>query len=183
MAPDLGPADRQALVQLARASLHAAVAGAGAALPPVGVALAAPRGAFVTLRCRGALRGCVGYPIADRPLAEVVRDAVTAAACEDPRFPPVTPAELSVIDLEVSVLAPPRRLWPVDPAAVAIGRHALLVRLGDATGFLLPQVAVERALDGTAFLAAACRKAGLCADAWRRPEADVHLFDAEILSE
>lgn len=178
---DLDAADRALLLRLARAALEAAVA--GVAEPPAadGAAARVRRGAFVTLRRGGALRGCVGDVFPDRPLAEVVRIAAAAAAREDPRFPPVTAAELPDVEVEISVLAPLRRLAPADPAAVTVGRHGLLVRLGPASGLLLPQVAVEHALDATAFLAATCRKAGLHDGAWRHPDAEVLVFETETV--
>ena len=141
------------------------------------------RGAFVTLRKAGELRGCIGHVAADRPVVEVVCEMAVAAALDDPRFPPVTLAELIEITVEVSVLTPPRRLEPVDPGAVAVGRHGLMVRHRGAAGLLLPQVAVEHVFDSLTFLEAVCRKAGLGPGAWRHPEAEVLVFEAEVVDE
>jgi AmmeMemoRadiSam system protein A len=159
----------------------AALRGEPAPAPPAGTVLAVRRGAFVTLRKAGELRGCIGHVAADRPVVEVVCEMAVAAALDDPRFPPVTLAELIEITVEVSVLTPPRRLEPVDPAAVAVGRHGLMVRHRGAAGLLLPQVAVEHGFDALTFLEAVCRKAGLGPGAWRHPEAEVLVFEAEVV--
>jgi len=52
------------------------------------------RGAFVTLKKRGQLRGCIGYVAPVEPLAVTVRDVAAFAALEDRRFQPVSVAEL-----------------------------------------------------------------------------------------
>lgn len=172
--------DRAELLRLARATLSALLC--GRALP----AVQGPqvyRGAFVTLTTDGALRGCVGRVVPDRPLAALVRDMAVAAARDDPRFPPVAAGELIAIRLEVSVLTAPAPLVPVLPQRVVIGRDGLIVRRGEASGLLLPQVAAEHGWGPDLFLAAACRKAGLGAEAWRDPDTEVLTFQAEVFGE
>ena len=180
MVPDVPAAGLASLVGLARSALVAALRGEPAPAPRDP---GAPRGAFVTLRKGGVLRGCIGHPHPDRPVAELVCEMAVAAALDDPRFPAVTLDELAEITVEVSVLTPPRRLIPVDPALLEVGRHGLMLRHGGASGLLLPQVAVEHGLDATAFLEAVCRKAGLGAGAWRRPGAEVLVFETEVFGE
>ncbi|WP_373510280.1 AmmeMemoRadiSam system protein A [Thiocapsa sp.] len=69
-------------------------------------ALQAERATFVTLQIDGELRGCMGVLEAIRPLViDVARNAY-AAAFEDPRFPPLTRAELPRLDIHLSVLSP-----------------------------------------------------------------------------
>ncbi len=178
------PADRAALLGLARATLAAHLA--GRPLPPVpavsGAAL--QRGAFVTITERGALRGCIGHIAADRELGAVVRDMTVAAAQEDPRFAPVEPDELPDLALEISVLSQPTLLPPpIEPAQVVVGRDGLVVRRGRHIGLLLPQVATEQRWGPEAFLVAACRKAGLPPHVWREPETEVFTFEAEVFGE
>ncbi len=179
-------ADRAALLRLARATLVAHLG--GRPLPPLpdvpGAALR--RGAFVTItEAGGALRGCVGHVADERPLGEVVREMTVAAARDDPRFPPVEPEELPGLTLEISVLtaAAPLPLEPVDPACIVIGRDGLIVRRGGHIGLLLPQVAAEYHWGPETFLAAACRKAGLAANAWREAGTDVLRFEADVFGE
>ena len=54
-------------------------------------------GVFVTLNNPLGLRGCIGYPLPDRKLFDLLIEASIAAATEDPRFPPVKNEELDQI--------------------------------------------------------------------------------------
>ncbi len=143
------------------------------------------RGAFVTINEHGALRGCIGHIADDRSLGDVVREMTVAAARDDPRFAPVTPAELAGLALEISVLTPPAALEPVpvDPRRIVVGRDGLIVRQGRHVGLLLPQVATEYHWGPDAFLAATCRKAGLPSEAWREPDTEVLAFQADVFGE
>jgi AmmeMemoRadiSam system protein A len=150
------------------------------------------RGAFVTLEVGGELRGCLGRVTGDRPLGEVVRAMAAAAAREDPRFPPLEPADLTDLRIEVSVLGPPVALAAAEAIAqIVIGRDGLLVRQGEgwgggegpASGLLLPQVAPEYDWGPEEFLAAVCRKAGLTAEAWREPGVELFTFSADVFGE
>jgi AmmeMemoRadiSam system protein A len=171
------------LLALARQSIVLAFSGepppAPAATPG---AVAEPRGAFVTLEKAGRLRGCIGRIESSDPLWRTVVEMARAAAFEDPRFPPLAPAEIEEVCIELSVLTPPHPL--ADPAAeVAVGRHGLIVQRGPARGLLLPQVAERRSWDAPTFLAEACRKAGLPPDAWRHRDTRVWAFRADVFTE
>ena len=137
----------------------------------------------MTLEAGGALRGCIGRIRADRPLAEVVRIVAVAAARDDPRFDPVTSEELPALRIEISVLTDPAALVPTLAERITIGRDGLLVRRGRSVGLLLPRVASEYNWGPDAFLAAACRKAGLAPDAWREPATQVFTFQADVFGE
>jgi AmmeMemoRadiSam system protein A len=137
-------------------------------------------GAFVTLHKRGDLRGCIGHIGSQQPIPDMVRDCAVAACSADPRFEPVTAAEIPGLEIEISLLGP---LEPVaSPDEIEIGRHGLVVEQGSRRGLLLPQVASERDWDRGTFLAQTCHKAGLPIDAWKRG-AQVFRFDAEVFSE
>jgi AmmeMemoRadiSam system protein A len=170
---------KQALVSLARDAVRAAVTGTGAASPAALAALPPASGAFVTLKKRGQLRGCIGTLECRRTLAEEVARVAVSAARDDPRFEPVDPSELNELDVEVSVLGPLEIIDAGDPSAIEIGRHGLVVEQGRHRGLLLPQVAPEWGWGREEFLAHTCRKAGLPPDAWRRG-ATVYRFDAEV---
>lgn len=150
---------------------------------PEAAALRRRGGAFVTLRSHGTLRGCIGHVTADRPLAEVVARVAVSAATEDPRFPPVPPEDLSELEVEISVLSEAVPLVSRDPGDIRAGRDGVIVRHGWRQGVLLPQVAVDYGWEGEAFLTAACRKAGLPPDAWRTPDCQVLVFQADVFSE
>jgi AmmeMemoRadiSam system protein A len=137
-------------------------------------------GAFVTIRKKGQLRGCIGYPEPERPLLDVVERCAVSAALSDPRFPPLTAAEWEDVDLEVSVLGP---IEPVDHISeVVVGRDGLIAELGRRRGLLLPQVAVEWKWDAEEFASQTCIKAGLPPEAWRQG-AKLFRFEAEVFSE
>jgi AmmeMemoRadiSam system protein A len=171
------------LLRLARKAIEARLSGEriaaalGTAWPiPTGVQQRA--GAFVSLHRFGTLRGCVGLVEPRLPLYRAVADAA-AAVTRDPRFAPLAAAELTEIDLEISVLSPPQ---PIGPEEIRIGLHGLMVTQGWARGVLLPQVPLERGWSPQRFLEEACRKAGLAADAWQEG-ARVEAFRAEVFGE
>jgi AmmeMemoRadiSam system protein A len=137
-------------------------------------------GAFVTIRKKGRLRGCIGYPEPERPLLDVVEHCAVSAAISDPRFPPLSAAEWEDVDLELSVLGP---IEPVDHISeVVVGRDGLIVEFDRRRGLLLPQVAVEWKWDATEFASQTCIKAGLPPDAWQKG-AKLFKFEAEVFSE
>jgi len=132
---------------------------------------------------QGELRGCMGHIAADLPLGDVVGRMTIAAARDDPRFPPVTTEEVPRIQLEISVLTVPAPIVARDPARIAIGRDGVVIRRSGRSGLLLPRVAVEQGWGAEELLAATCRKAGLADDAWREPETEVALFQADVFGE
>ena len=67
-------------------------------------ALRDPGACFDTLRTDGTLQGCIGSLVAHRPLGVDVAANSAAAAIDDPRLPPLTPADVPVADVHVSVL-------------------------------------------------------------------------------
>jgi AmmeMemoRadiSam system protein A len=137
-------------------------------------------GAFVTLQVDQKLRGCIGYIENDHDLVEVVARCAISAATDDPRFPPMTVAELDRISVEISVLGP---IEPVaDVETIVIGRHGLIVQQGHRRGLLLPQVATEWQWIRETFLEHTCLKAGLPATAWQQG-AEIFAFEAEVFGE
>ena len=173
-------ADRLRLLQIAR---HAMTAHAtGTPTPAVDAAWLPSRrgGAFVTLHKSGELRGCIGHLEANDLLTKVVARCAVAASSADPRFPAIGHTELSLIEIEISLLG---AFEQIDgPAEVEIGRHGLLVEHGRRRGLLLPQVAVEWKWDAATFLNQTCHKAGLPPEGWRNG-AIAWRFEAEVFSE
>jgi AmmeMemoRadiSam system protein A len=176
----VGPSGRLELLRLARQALEARVCRREA--PPVvrGGDLDQHLGAFVTIFCRGELRGCLGRVEADVPLAEVVCHLAAVVSESDPRFAPVSPGELPHIAIEISVLTSGRPVTSVQE--IEVGRHGLIVEQGARRGLLLPQVAVEHGWEPETFLEHTCVKAGLARDAWRRG-AQIQLFEAQVFGE
>ena len=173
--------ERNALLQVAREAVSAAAHDQPYEPPaPPTPALAEKRGAFVTLKERGDLRGCIGFTEPLYPLIQTVALAGEAAAVRDPRFDPVRPAELPGLRLEISALTPVRPIDNVDE--IVVGEHGLVIRQGGFAGLLLPQVATEWGWNREQFLAHTCRKAGLPPDAWRHG-AQIFVFSAEVFGE
>lgn len=139
------------------------------------------RGAFVTLKKRGQLRGCIGYVAPVEPLAMTVRDVAAFAALRDQRFQPVAVSELAELAYEISVLSPLRRV--LDTRRIRVGLDGLVIKRDTSEGLLLPQVAPEQGWDRLAFLENTCLKAGLDASAWKDPNADIFSFTALVFGD
>lgn len=178
----LGPHARAYLLHAARIAISRAIGAQHhnrqAEIEPAEVRVRA--GAFVTLHAYEELRGCIGYPSPEFPLAETIERCAVSAALSDPRFPPLSIDEWPAITLEISVLGPIERV--ADLADVEIGRHGLIVDWGSRRGLLLPQVAVEWKWDAEKFAAHTCAKAGLPKGAWRNGAA-LFKFEAEVFGE
>ena len=173
--------EKNALLRLARESIEAELGGKTLSKSGPEGALVEKRGAFVCLKKRGRLRGCIGYIEARKPLARTVEEMAVAAAFQDPRFEPLGRDELKDLRLEISVLTPLRRIE--DVSEIRIGTHGLYIRKGGRSGLLLPQVAIEWSWDRDTFLRETCCKAGLAPDAWKDPETEIYIFSADVFSE
>ena len=178
---ELTSAHKKELMKIARRSIEAVVQGRTIPSFPQNYPILKKNcGAFVTITKRGMLRGCIGYVLPTMPLYEAVSQAAVSAATKDGRFPPVSPDELQELELEISVLTPPR---PVkDTMEIKVGRDGLIIRKGLRSGLLLPQVASSRNWDRTTFLQETCRKARLPRDEWKSG-AQIYAFSATVFDE
>lgn len=138
------------------------------------------RGAFVTLKIAGRLRGCIGHVVGVAPLWQAVRDNAISAAFHDPRFEPLQADELPQTVIEISALTPLRRGTPDE---VMVGRDGIMIERGPARGLLLPQVASELGWNRETFLDHTCRKAGLEPGCWRHPDTVISIFSAQVFGE
>lgn len=173
----LAQTEKDFLRELVRLSIRRTL-DPGTRLPgPVSERLEQHFGAFVTLKRHGQLRGCIGHIVGDKPLRETIAEMAQAAAFNDPRFTPVSLAELPELDVQISILSPLRECAAEE---VAPGRHGLFIRHGAHSGLLLPQVAREYGWDRETFLAQTCRKAGLSPFAWQDKQARIYCFEAEV---
>lgn len=138
------------LVRLARATIEKFVLEGERLKPAEAPAQVAggPAGVFVTIHKAGTgeLRGCIGTiePVEPSLVQETINNAI-AAATRDPRFPPIRPAELNDLVIDVSVLYPPE---PIDSIAQLDVRHYGVIvqaaregsRFGGRRGLLLPDI-------------------------------------------
>jgi MEMO1 family protein len=178
--------ERATLMRLARHTLEQGVRGGRRPDPtsaayPLTPKLREPRGAFVTLKKHGQLRGCIGYILPLEPLYKAVQENTMNAATRDSRFRPVLPDELDDIQMEISVLSVPE---PVSSAReIEIGRHGIVLKQGSRQAVFLPQVAPEQGWDRDETLRQLSRKAGLPPQAWKDPATTYDVFTAEIIEQ
>jgi AmmeMemoRadiSam system protein A len=179
----LNDRERNALLRVAREAIEQTVGASRERREPVGVSdrPSLKAGAFVSLHKGGNLRGCIGTFDMSQPVVDQVEEMAVAAATRDPRFRPVSEAEVGELDIEISVLTPPRRIESLDE--IRVGVHGLMVSRGYQRGVLLPQVATEYGWDRETFLAHTCRKAGLPDTAWKDEDTVIQVFTAEVFGE
>ena len=179
----LSELEKQALISIARNTLESNTR--SSKIPPVErnlltSTLETPCGAFVTLRKKGELRGCIGRFETTEPLWKVVQEMTAAAAVQDYRFDPVDRSELKDIDIEISVLTPLKRIN--SPDQIRLGIDGIYIRKGSASGTFLPQVAKETNWTLEEFLGHCARdKAGIGWNGWK--DAELYTFQALILEE
>ena len=178
----LDGAEKQTLLKIARDSIEASVSGKKYhPSVPKNSKLLKPSGAFVTLREKGELRGCIGYIEARVPLFETVAQTASKAAMCDPRFEAVGKDELRDIEVEISVLSPLRKIISTDE--IILGKHGLLIERGYYHGLLLPQVATENNWNKEQFLEYTCMKAGIGTDCYKQSGTNIYIFEAEVFGE
>lgn len=128
-----------------------------------------PRATFVTLQRDGKLRGCMGSLEASRPLVADIAHNAHAAAFRDPRFPPLTDAELADLEIHLSILSPLEPLPVADERdllrKVRPGIDGLVLRDRTHRGTFLPSV-WESLAEPSEFVRELKRKAGLPTDTW-----------------
>jgi hypothetical protein len=174
-------AEKRALISLARKSIRQFLESETAPLPRgFEGPLAQKRGAFVTLKKRGRLRGCIGHMVADTPLGRVVCGMALQAAFNDRRFPPLSLREFDDILIEISVLTPFQKVDGVED--IVLGRDGILLKKNGRSAVYLPQVATEQGWSLSETLSHLSRKAGLSAGAWKSG-AHFYTFRAIVFDE
>jgi AmmeMemoRadiSam system protein A len=181
--------EQKDLLRLAREAMTRGVK--GERLPPLDESSLSPHlreqgASFITLTVGGELRGCIGALEPYQPLAEDVREHAIAAALEDPRFPPVSQAELNGIRIEVSRLTRPVPLEYEDAedllAKLRPHVDGVILRDGYRRATYLPQV-WEKIPDPAGFLDSLCYKMGAGQDLWRSRHIEVFTYQVEEFHE
>ncbi|HXJ01972.1 MAG TPA: AmmeMemoRadiSam system protein B [Micropepsaceae bacterium] len=170
----LDGATRQLLMRLAREVVRHGAHNLGQPLQlkfqgPVPRVLRAQRATFVTLKIGDRLRGCRGSLVPHRSLLNDVVENARKSAFDDPRFPPLTAAELEQLNFHISILSTPRRIRVETEAELA---HALrpdidglIIRDAGKQAIFLPSV-WEGIHDPLSFIRHLKHKAGLPPDHW-----------------
>ncbi len=115
-------------------------------------------GAFVSIPKQGRLRGCIGTvsPARGSLAEEIVCNAVSAAA-HDPRFDPIRPDELPLLEISVDVLGDPEDI--ASEAELDVKRYGVIVSRDHRRGLLLPDLEGVDTVEKQ--VAIARRKAGI----------------------
>ena len=175
--------EKKELLRIARATVESYVrTGKIPVFSPESSALKQPLGAFVTLKEKEQLRGCIGRFDSSDPLHKTIQQMAVSAASQDPRFSPVSTGELGQLGYEISVLSPLRKV--ATASEIELGKHGVTVSKGFHHGVFLPQVATETGWSKEEFLSELCsQKAGLPRDCWKDPAATLQIFTADVFSE
>lgn len=140
------------LVKLAKDTVDAYIARGEIIEPPKALTpeMKNKSGVFVSIHKKGALRGCIGTfePSEENVAREIIINAISSAT-RDPRFSPIDPEELNLLDYSVDVLTEPE---PVeDEHQLDPKRYGVIVESGYHRGLLLPDLegvdTVEEQLD------------------------------------
>ncbi len=135
---------------------------------------------FVTLNLEGDLRGCIGSLIAHRALVDDVIENAKAAAFRDPRFSPLSRDELDSVEIEISLLSPPKELIYSDEndlrSKIRAFEDGVILSLEGRSATFLPSV-WEQLPDFDLFFEYLCKKAGLESNALKR-HPQIHTYQA-----
>ncbi len=143
-------------------------------------------GTFVTLKIQGQLRGCIGNLTSTESVLDGVKRNAVNAAFHDPRFSPLSVAELDRTEIEVSILTEPLPLEYRDTSELIqklrVNVDGVIIRKGHTSATFLPQV-WEQLPRPEGFLSHLCLKAGLPADAWKSCELEVLTYQVQYFEE
>lgn len=143
-------------------------------------------GTFVTLTKGAQLRGCIGNLTPDFTVKEGIKRNSIGAAFHDPRFSPLEPDELEMINISVSILTQPQPLGYTRSAdlisKLRVHQDGVIIRKETAGATFLPQV-WEQLPRPDKFLTHLCLKAGLPANAWQKPGLKVWTYQVQYFEE
>ena len=166
-------AEMHPLVKLAKETVETYVREGKTPPPPSSLTpeMKEQAGVFVSIHKLGALRGCIGTfePQGANVAEEIITNAVSSAT-RDPRFPPIAPEELKVLDYSVDVLTSPEPV--ADTSQLDPKKYGVIVECGWRRGLLLPDL---EGVDSVDYQIDICRqKAGIM------PDEPVKLYRFEV---
>ncbi|MCR4807268.1 MAG: AmmeMemoRadiSam system protein A [Lachnospiraceae bacterium] len=115
-------------------------------------------GVFVSIHKEGRLRGCIGTisAVYDSIGEEIIENAISAST-RDPRFDPIRPDELAMLEINVDVLSDAEDIKSKDELDVK--KYGVIVTKGYKRGLLLPNLDGVDTVDEQVSIA--LRKAGM----------------------
>lgn len=126
---------------------------------------------FVSLTVKGELRGCIGTLEPINPLVVDVVNNAYAAAFGDPRFPPISHAEGTRLEIGISILNPTSPITFESEADLAAQLQpevdGLILKAGNRSATFLPSVWKDITRPEN-FIQALKVKAGMPPDYWSR---------------
>jgi AmmeMemoRadiSam system protein A len=189
MTNSLNPEEQQILLETARKAIRQAFQDEkklALNLEKYPLSLQEKGACFITLRKKGALRGCVGSIEAVQPLILDVRDRAVAAALQDYRFSPLTLPELNDVQIEISRLTSPTRLEykTADDLISKLqpGVDGVVLKYHSRRATFLPQV-WEQLPTPEIFLNRLCLKMGLEESVWKQGKLQVEIYQVERFQE
>ena len=119
----------------------------------------------------------MGELFASRPIWQVVQEQILNAAFRDPRVSPLDEAQWQRCEMEIEVLSAPHVV--VDPASMQIGKHGIILRLGNQSAVFRPGQPQEAGWSVEETLLKLAEKAGIHEEGWRE-KASFLLFESQI---
>ncbi len=171
MLTTLTPEQKKVILEIAKSAIKEAVLGKKIidkeALLQKYPWLAQKGAVFVTINEFNQLRGCIGSIIAHQSLLDDIIANAKSAALNDPRFKPLSASELDKIEIEVSLLTPPKPLPYKDIAdlknKIRPGIDGVILQYNGYQATYLPSV-WEQLPIFEEFFSTLCQKAGLPAN-------------------
>jgi AmmeMemoRadiSam system protein A len=144
------------------------------------------RGLFVSLHKQGQLRGCIGTIEPVSSVQEALLENARAAAFRDSRFAPLKQDEFDDVDIEISILSPPRVLEYEDSEQLSRllvpNRDGVVLKKGMRRATFLPQVWEQLPIVAQ-FLSHLCMKADLPSDAWQTGPLEISVYQVQSFGE
>ncbi|MDD4179480.1 MAG: AmmeMemoRadiSam system protein A [Candidatus Margulisbacteria bacterium] len=146
------------LVKLARQTIETYLKTGNIIAPPKELTdeMKEKAGVFVSLHRQDNLRGCIGTfsPTTANVAQEIIGNAILAST-GDPRFPPMTKAELSDLEISVDLLSAPEPVSSI--SELDAKKFGVIVKAGGRRGLLLPDL---EGVDTPEDQIAICRRKG-----------------------
>ena len=141
--------------------------------------LMAPRGLFVTLKKAGRVRGMQGEIEPARPLYQQVIVFTRRAATRDPRFLPLTDADLGETTIELALIGERTRV--AGPAEIRTESQGVFLEKWGRRALFLPGLAAQEGWTAERTLDELCSQAALPRGSWAE-SARIEVFGTQVVA-